>query len=78
MSWFLLWVVTGSESSVVVFEGCLKWFSHLLGGVCAEIMHRPVLFSPSFSEVAVVFLVFLFLVLNLSQLCMWALIINPS
>ena len=77
MSWFLLWVVTGSGSSVVVFEGCLKWFSHLLGGVCAEIMHRTA-FSPSFSEVAVLVLVFLFLVLNLSQLCMWALIINPS
>ena len=34
----------------VVFEGCLKWFSHLLGGVCAEIMHRTVLFLPAFQK----------------------------
>ena len=63
VSWFLLWVVTGSGSSVVVFEGCLKWFSHLLGGVCAEIMHRTVLFLPAFQKLQFWFWSFCFLFL---------------
>ena len=49
----------------MVFQGCLKWSSHLLGGVSAEIMHRDCAFAPSSSEVAVVVLVLLFLVHNL-------------
>ena len=47
-------------------EGWLRWFAHPFGGV--ECRHaQPPAFAPSSSEVAVGFLVFLYLVDNLRQ-----------
>ena len=62
----------------VRLEGWLRWSAHLLGGaVCRNYVQYPD-FALDTSEVAVGFLVFLYLVVhNLPQLHMHAVIFSP-
>ena len=58
-------------------EGWLRCFAHTFGGVeCRGHAQYPA-FALGSSEVAVGFLVFLYLVHNLPQLCMHAVIFSP-
>ena len=58
-------------------EGWLRWSAHPLGGaVCRDHVQDPA-FAPDNSEVAVGFLLYLYLVHNLPQLCRRAVIFSP-
>ena len=59
-------------------EGWLRWSAHPLGGVVCREPVQYSAFAPDPSEVAVGFLVFLYLVVqNLPQLRMHAVIFSP-
>ena len=67
MSWCLIWSEGGVDPGVML-EGFFGWFAHPLdGAVCGVYAQYPVS-APGSSAMAVVFLVFLYLVHNLSQL----------
>ena len=59
-------------------EGRLRWSAHPLGGVLCRGHAQCPAFAPGSSEVAVGFLVFLYLVVhNLPQLPIYAVIFSP-
>lgn len=68
MSWFLIEVRVGVDLGVML-EGFFGWFAHPLDGAVCRVCAQYPVFAPGSSAMAVVFLVFLYLVVhNLSQL----------